>query len=543
MDSILIEEVSREHYNIKEKETKFINNDNLDVYNKEFLENIYDFHQTGGFIPLCWREILKITIVTVYFIFLLLVIFMFDWKTLIACKKDCGNISQYIEIVYSSKSVFWITLSCVIVITLIIQSVSTITKMYKIKKFCEKKIDHSISIGNLNWEEFTKRLNLSLSSQKIASWIMQYDNFMIALINNNHLQTTILGFPVFNTLLEKIFKFCIFGSKDSITWQSEKNINKNYRIIGVIYCMLMPFILPVMILYYLSKNMHDMYVLNDVLGSRSYPYEKYWYLREYNELEHFLKRRLNKSKIYAEDYFSKFRNNTFDRIGYTFQLISGLILLFIVFISAFDDSLLTDLSIYDRNMIWHIAFWTYVSTLSKKFLIINNDEVKLADILLKWSEYSHYLPDDWYEIPSSNHCRKQFSRFLPTKIFKIIYDIMGCVTAPYFLLVAWPSNSYKIVNFIQHNFEYDSQIGHICSLSKLDLEQYGSLNYGPYNGVHNHYSKQGKIEKSLITFAMNYKKSESNVENIFPTTLDSEGKVNMKKYIDNLINKASLYGV
>jgi hypothetical protein len=504
-----------------------------DAYNKELLTNLYYYYESGGWVSVCWRQIFLILVSLVQIGFGVFILFMFDWWSLIHCKEDCGDLISYITISLNYKLTIYLVVCSVFLIGLIYRSSRTLKKMLIIHRHCEQYIDSSISIANLKWDEFTNYLNLPLSSHEIASWIMQHDNFIIALINNNLIPTTIHNIPVFNSVLEGLFRYCYLNI-ESIAWHTDGKLARRFRKVGIIYLLLLPIMLPIMITYYISKNVDLFYLQKSFLGSRSYPLDRKWFLRQYNELPHFMKRRLAKSEIYADEYLTQFRDKTMDRVGRFIQIISGSAIFFIVLITAFDDSLLTEFTILDRTLLWHLALWSTLSTVGRGLIIHSHDAPNLSEILCRWGEYSHHLPDDWYEIPSSTHCRNGLSRLYPYTITVVLYEIIGCIAAPYFLIFAWPKASGEIIKFVQNNSEHVPSLGVVCSLSNFNLEKYGSSFYGPVDGVDREYSHNGKLEKSLITFGMNYNDTKDKVLTIFPTT-NKNGEINMRTYLGDLL--------
>jgi len=507
------------------------------IQSKRFLEQLYTYYEAGGWHALLLRQSFDSLNWLLQVVFAYFVLFVFHWFDVLQCVEDCGDLASYMSFKINIFSFGYIIVCGFFLIRLFYRNIMVLRKMGRIHTFCKNLgFDTSISIANLRWDEFTDKLNIPLTSREIASRLMQYDNFMIALLNNHHIPTRIWGIPVFNSMSEIVFKHCVFNV-ESFTWHTTGKLVNRFRKIGILYLVLLPVILPLMLFYYISKNIDCFYIQRNILGPRTYHRETIWFLREYNELPHFLKRRLQSSEAKANEYFDKFQDKTMDRVGNTLRIVSGLVLFFLVAISILDDSLLLEFTILNKSLLWHLAVWSSLSAFARSLLITSNDIPNLNQILLDWSEYSHYLPDDWYEEPSSTTIRDSFSRFFPYRIVKLWYDVLGCILLPYFLIIKWPQKSDTIINFIQENSEYVENFGHVCRMAAFDLETYGNPLYGPCNGRSNGYSQQGKLEKSILTFGKNYKDENEKVVHLFPQSLDKNNNINMKIYLERLLQE------
>ena len=86
-------------------------------------------------------------------------------------------------------------------------------------------------------------------------------------------------------------------------------------------------------------------------------------------------------------------------------------------------------------------------------------------------------------------------------------EMFSVVLTPYILYFIMPLCVVDIVDFVAHNTVEVEGVGAVCSLAVFDLTRHGNTKYGSSPGSDSSKkcrSRQGKVEKSLLTFIATY---------------------------------------
>ena len=86
-------------------------------------------------------------------------------------------------------------------------------------------------------------------------------------------------------------------------------------------------------------------------------------------------------------------------------------------------------------------------------------------------------------------------------------EMFSVVLTPYILYFVMPPCVADIVDFVAHNTVEVEGVGAVCSLAVFDLTRHGNTKYGSSPGGASSKqcrSRQGKVEKSLLTFIATY---------------------------------------
>jgi hypothetical protein len=84
-------------------------------------------------------------------------------------------------------------------------------------------------------------------------------------------------------------------------------------------------------------------------------------------------------------------------------------------------------------------------------------------------------------------------------------ELLSVILTPIILWKVLPSCSEEIVEFLQNHTVYIDGIGDVCSLSTFDIARHGNRKYASSMTAPKPLrSKNGKMEKSILSFAANY---------------------------------------
>ena len=498
--------------------------------NIDFHRNLYYYYIKGGWSSFYIEQILVVLSWVFKIVFCFIMIFIMDWDKLLECDRLCGDIRSYFVWELRMVSIIYVLICSIFIIWLGYNVKLKINSMKEIDTYVRTMIDGTL-IPNLTWKQFVKKIKLTKSTD-VVKYVMQYDNFMIAIVNNNIITTSIYSIPVLNYHLEKIFRYCLF-SVPNFQWQSRLRLKRKFRLIALMYAITLPIILPMIILHNTAINMNMFYIKKNIVGNRRYGLNAIWQFREYNELPHFFYHRLDKSQEYAETYIRAYKFPIYNKFFKFIQIVSGSILAFILIISFIDENIITEITFYDKSLLWHLAIWGGVVAFVNGFLSGPIKYVNFKDKLIAWSQYTHHLPITWIQNANSIEIRNQFTVFYPYKIVRVFHNLCGYLCAPY-ILWQWGNQSSELIDFLDSNSYTDENIGTICSLARFDKNMYRFVEESILKSTSNHeFSKHGKLEKSIITFGINHKETEFNkLPQFIQTKIYNHGHLSMKPYME-----------
>ncbi|KAI8999475.1 autophagy protein Apg9-domain-containing protein [Gaertneriomyces semiglobifer] len=391
----------------------------------------------------------------------------------------------------------------------------------------------------ISWRDITVRLNMlsvergiSLDAHAIANRIMRKDNYMVALFNKDILDLRIPRIgrrQMLTSYMELNIQICIFWCVfDHKTGMVRKEflreanrpafareLRKKFFQVGVAQLILIPFLVPFRILYFFFQYAEEYHQNPSALGSRQYSPLAWWKFREFNELEHIFRGRLNRSYNHAIRYMNQFPNYKLSVVARFTAFITGSFLAVLVIFSMVSEELLHGFEITpDRSAFFYIGIFGTIMAVSRGMVPDENQVFEPARLLRRVAEETHYLPTDWRGKLHLEEVRYQFSSLFDYKIMLFVYEIMSVLYAPFILLFSLPKCADSIVDFFREFTVHVNSLGYVCSFAVFDFKRHGNANYGaPGQARDDHYiSKEGKMEQSFLNFKMHNPDWEPGVE-------------------------------
>lgn len=346
-----------------------------------------------------------------------------------------------------------------------------------------------------------------LNAHDIANRIMRRENYMIALINKDVLDLSVLFMnekTVLTKTLEWNLKLCIdnfiYNRQGQINGKILKEYNRNhlareltsrFKLAAIINLILSPFIVIYFVLLYFFRYFNE-YKSNpaSIVGLRQYtPYAE-WKLREFNELPHFFTKRLVMSMGPANTYIDQFPKgflvvNAMKLVNF----ISGSILAVLVIMGI----LLEDES--------H-SFWSFEITEGKSALFyilifgtiwaitassagesphdMSNQPSAAAsptfvydpEASLRYvAQFTHYLPASWNKKLHTIQVKNEFCELYSLKIIIILHEILSLVLTPYILWAKVSQNSGAIIDFFREYSIHVDGLGYVCYFAMFNFEE------------------------------------------------------------------------
>ncbi|KAI9293466.1 APG9-domain-containing protein [Neoconidiobolus thromboides FSU 785] len=400
---------------------------------------------------------------------------------------------------------------------------------------------------SVDWKEVTKRINrldapssdlvittanlgaAKLDAYKISHLILRKENYLIALYNLNKLKLGIqfprmLGgwfYPIALTKgLEWNISFCIdttfFDSRGKLNrgilnreekkiWASK--LNRKFKLMGLINLIFGPVIVIYTVCFFVFRYFEEYYKNPKALGIRQYTLLSQWKFREFNELPHHFRNRIDNSYPIAVEYLNHFPKEKTDKLMKFITFIAGTLAGAFAVLAIFDSEAVLQFEIIGgRSVLACTAILGMVLAITRppvaeKAKIINA-ESHLAMLL----EYLHYMPKAWHDKLHSEKVRQEFASMFTLQVVQLIHEIFGLFITPYILLFSLPDSSFDIVDLFRECSSKESGLGYVCSFASFNLQKHGDKKSGVPSTLDNntlnrkYTSKDGKLEKSIITF-------------------------------------------
>ncbi|RCN41063.1 autophagy protein Apg9 [Ancylostoma caninum] len=356
--------------------------ENLD----RFFTLVYEYHQGGGFLTIAVKKIFGLAqfvfIVTFSTFFMQCV----DYDVLFANKNVTatgvavtGKRSFNDAIVENCAShlhplvVFSILVAIIFWISRVVKTTYYLLQLHEIQLFYHSALlIEDAQLSNLTWHsvvkricEVQKRLQLIVDRDNVTpidlyNRILRFKNYLVALVNTRVLP------PVFNVpfigpvpylpngLKSNIRRILFFGSTspwagpylkeeykdldnlESLTRQMEKDV----AMYGFLNLIFFPLIFLYQILYSFFTLSELIRRRPDALGMRRYSNYGRYRVRHFNELNHELTARLNRSHVYANAYLNQFYSTLTEVFAKNIAFVAGAIAGVLAILSAWDEDVL-----------------------------------------------------------------------------------------------------------------------------------------------------------------------------------------------------------
>ncbi|KAJ0764044.1 hypothetical protein HanPI659440_Chr08g0287771 [Helianthus annuus] len=410
-----------------------------------------------------------------------------------------------------------------------------------------------------------------LSSHDIIMRMMRKENYLIGMLNKG-----VLAFPIsrwvpgagptskkspdgtqnflmLTKTLEWTLNWCILQSmfdrnfcirRDFVT--DPKTLKKTLRVAGLVMLLLSPFLVVFMLVYLFLRHAEQFYKDPSTASSRRWSNLSKWVLREFNEVDHLFKHRINSSVAPASDYLKQFPSPILSIIAKFISFVSGGFTAVLIIIAFLEESLLEG-HVFGRNLLWYGAVFGAITAISRAAV---SDELLVVDPCGTMSllcQYTHFMPKRWQAKENTEFARMEFETLFQYTGKMLLEEMASIFLTPYMLIFVVPKRADDILQFITDFTVNVEGVGHVCSFSLFDFKNHGNSKYAsPHNSSRIFRSSQGKMEKSFLSFHGSYPLWEPNIDGKqFLSTLEKfQGQRNpnqMNKWPVNLDNKDHPY--
>ncbi|KAL2507813.1 autophagy 9 (APG9) [Forsythia ovata] len=368
-----------------------------------------------------------------------------------------------------------------------------------------------------------------LSVHDVVMRLMRKENYLIGMLNKGVLAFPIPGWVpgagstvsvgpdgvqhrlVLPKTLEWTLNWCILESMFDRNFcvrrefvSDPKTLKKRLMIVGFAMLLLSPFLVIFMLVYLFLRHAEQFYNHPSTASSRRWSNLSKWIFREFNEVGHLFKHRMNTSIVRASDYLKQFPSPILTIVAKFISFVSGGFAAVLIIIAFLEESLLEG-HIFGRNLLWYAAVFGTITAISRAAMI---DELLVLDpqgVMLLVVQHTHYMPKRWRGKENTETVRLEFETLFQYTGMMLLEDMASIFLTPYLLLSVVPKRVDDILQFIM-DFTVDVEgVGHVCSFSLFDFKNHGNGKYGsPFNSPRNQRSSQGKMEKSFLSFQITY---------------------------------------
>ncbi|XP_042977844.1 autophagy-related protein 9-like [Carya illinoinensis] len=374
-----------------------------------------------------------------------------------------------------------------------------------------------------------------LSAHDIVMRLMRKENYLIGMLNKG-----VLAFPIsqwvpgagptvkfvsngtqhrliLTKTLEWTLNWCILQSmfdrnfcvrRDFIS--NPTTLKKRLMVVGLAMLLLSPFLVIFMLVYLFLRHAEQFYNHPSTASSQRWSTLSKWIFREYNEVDHLFKHRINSSVEHASNYLKQFPSPIISIIAKFISFVSGGFAAILIIIAFLEESLLEG-HIFGRNLFWYAAVFGTITAISRAAV---TDELLVLDpegAMSMVVQHTHYMPKRWRGKENTEMVRAEFETLFQYTGMMLLEEMASIFLTPYLLIFVVPKRVDDILQFIADFTVNVEGVGHVCSFGIFDFQRHGNSNYGsPYNALRSERSSQGKMEKSFLSFQSSYPSWEAN---------------------------------
>lgn len=291
-----------------------------------------------------------------------------------------------------------------------------------------------------------------------------------------------------------------------------KTLQKRLMVVGLAMLLLSPFLVIFMLAYLFLRHAEQFYNHPSTASSRRWSNLSRWIFREYNEVDHLFRHRINNSVSHASDYLKQFPTPIISIIAKFISFVSGGFAAILIIIAFLEESLLEG-HIFGRNLFWYAAVFGTITAISRAAIA---DELLVLDpegTISMVVQHTHYMPKRWRGKEITDVVRIEFETLFQYTAMMLLEEMASIFLTPYLLLFIVPKRVDDILQYIADFTVNVEGVGHVCSFSTFDFQEHGNSHYGsPYNASRSRRSSQGKMEKSLLSFQSSYPSWEPNTQ-------------------------------
>lgn len=509
---------------------------NLDL----FFERVYRYYQEKGFWVIVTARVLNLLALGFTAAFSGFLLLWVDWSALRAecIQQDTCDILEMAVLrhplqhgapLWSAARIAYLMLLAAYWAWSLVHLIVDLKSLAEVRHFCNARLGLSErAMQTVTWPEVARRIvdvqrNLrlcikrDLTEHDIVSRIMRKDNYLIGMLNKGVLALNVPLLGARRFMLTKTLEWNLrWGVLDHMLDDSTFCIRPEFvshpeileqrlRRLAWANLVLAPFVFVSLAIHFFLRNAEQLYHHPSSVGARRWSPLARWRLREFNELPHYIDHRLNASHEAAEQYIGQFPSPMLSHAARFVAFIAGSFAALLLGVALVDDQLL-ERRLSGRTLVWWAATLGVVLAVSRAFIIDPATTAFHPELaMLEVVAHTHHMPRHWRGRAHTREVQGAFQELFQFKAALLAEEMLSILATPFVLYFSLPRCANAIAAFVRDNTVHVEGIGDVCSLATFDLARHGNPRYGsPLACPKAARSRQGKVEKSLLSFATTY---------------------------------------
>lgn len=368
-----------------------------------------------------------------------------------------------------------------------------------------------------------------LDAHDIANRLMRRENYIIALFNKDVLD---LSVPVpflrhrqfFSRTLLWTLQFSILDLvfnetnqvrqqilKSDHRGQLSKELKSRFAFAATMNLIFAPFVATYLLIEFIFTYYNEFKTNASAAGMRQYTPLAEWKFREFNELPHLFKERLNMSYPYAKHYIDQFPKMKTESAATAVRFFAGALGAIIAIIGFSDPEMFVDFELFHgMNALAFLAIctaaWGIAHGMISEENLVFDPEYAMRNVI----EYTHYEPDQWKGRLHSYDVKAEFSVLYKLKIVIFLEEILGILVTPLVLFLSLPKCSDQIIDFFREFTIHVDGLGYVCSFAVFDFQKDTKTTRQQQDNTTNdaredyYATKHNKMAASVHNFLDNY---------------------------------------
>ncbi|EIN07043.1 APG9-domain-containing protein [Punctularia strigosozonata HHB-11173 SS5] len=361
----------------------------------------------------------------------------------------------------------------------------------------------------------TTATTAKLDAHDIANRIMRQENYLIALFNKELLDLRV-PLPrvlrrfitpeegkgrILTRALEWNLRFCLMeylfdpSGKVRKVFTKSKNravliegLRRRLVFMGILNAIFMPFIVLYLVMYSFFRYFEEYHKNPSSIGSRRYTPFAEWKFREFNELPHFFKTRLDESYPTANVYIAQFPNEKMTIVMRFVAFIAGSFAAVLLLASVLDPDLFLHFEVTPhRTVLFYLGVFGSVLAAARGMIPEEHRVFDTEMLMTEVIHHTHYMPDHWKDQLHSKKVHTEFGELFGMKVMTYVHELISVIVTPFILWFSLPDCAPAIIDFFREFTVHVDGLGYVCSFAVFDFQRHGNVKVCPdlyHDGCH-----------------------------------------------------------
>ncbi|TKR86562.1 hypothetical protein L596_011134 [Steinernema carpocapsae] len=482
----------------------------------QFFTRVYEYHQGGGFSCITLK----------HFLDLLLFVFIVSFPTFLTQCVDYSllfkNTNQTVDgVLVEGKlhltdvviancparmnNFVYIAIAVAVVFWMyrLIRFAHIVTQFRVIRSFYHTALGVSDDqLKNLTWNCIVKKLcSIQASEHKLVinrdeideldvyQRILRYENYFVAMINREtlpvYLNIPFMGaFPFFSDGFKLNLEYMLFWGHWS-PWEGSYSLKREYKQhrdrelcvaqlretmlwMGIANIVFMPLIFVYQILYGFFSMADLLKREPGALGTRKYSNYGRMRVRHFNELEHELHQRLNRSYDFAVKYTDQFMSPFLEIVARAVSLPAAALCSVIAITTMWDVDVLEV-----EHMLTVFSVCGFIVFGCGSF-ISNENKVFCPDWLMGHIiAQIQYAPPGWKENAHTDEVQQGFFQLFQLRAHLLLEELLSPIITPFIILFDLRPRAHRFVDFFMEYSTTIEGLGDVCTFATMEISKHG----------------------------------------------------------------------